>query len=64
MKKTEYFIHQVSYNQYKQGLDKVKEIRDNFISSTSIEKIVEEDIIITPVHNGNQTNFIIKLTYY
>ncbi|MEO9501594.1 hypothetical protein [Nonlabens ulvanivorans] len=63
MKKTEYFIYQVTHNQWQQGLTKVKELRDTFISNHSIEKIVDEDIKITPVA-GNQTNFVIKLTYY
>lgn len=56
-------MHQVAYNQGLQALDKVKELRDNFISNNSIEKIIDENIIITPVA-GNQVNYVIKLTYY
>ena len=63
MKKTEYFIYQIGYNQWQQALNKVKELRDNFISNNSIEKIIDENIIITPVA-GNQVNYLIKLTYY
>jgi hypothetical protein len=63
MKKTEYFMHQLAYNQWQQALDKVKELRDDFISKNSIEKIIDENIIITPVA-GNQVNYVIKLTYY
>lgn len=57
-------MHQVPFGQWKVGLERVVELRDNFIASASIEKIVEEDIITTSVHNGNQTNFVIRLTYY
>lgn len=63
MKKTEYFMYQLAYNQWQQALDKVKELRDDFISKNSIEKIIDENIIITPVA-GNQVNYVIKLTYY
>jgi hypothetical protein len=63
MKKTEYFMHQLSYNQWQQALNQVKKMRDEFISSNTIEKIIDEDIKITMVA-GNQVNYVIKLTYY
>lgn len=63
MKKTEYFIYQNAYNQWQQALTQVKKMRDEFIDSNSIEKIIDEDIKITMVA-GNQVNYVIKLTYY
>lgn len=64
MKKTEYFMYQIAHNQWQQGLNKVKELRDNFIDNSSIEKIVDEDLDVTFIAAGNQINFVIKLTYY
>lgn len=63
MKKTEYFSHQLAYNQFQHGINEVEQLRDNFIESNKIVKIIEEDIKITAVA-GNQTNFTIKLSYY
>nr|WP_299207459.1 hypothetical protein [uncultured Brumimicrobium sp.] len=63
MKKTEYFISQVGWNQFQSGLDQVKQKRDEFLSTTKIEKIIDEDIKVNGVGN-NQTIFVIKLTYY
>ncbi len=63
MKKTEYFMRQLGYNQWQQALNDLKELRDDFISKNSIKKIIDENIIITPVP-GNQVNYVIKLTYY
>lgn len=63
MKKTEYFMHQNTYNLWQQSLTQVKKMRDDFIDSNAIEKIIDEDIKITMVA-GNQVNYIIKLTYY
>ncbi|CAN0578547.1 unnamed protein product [Ectocarpus sp. 12 AP-2014] len=63
MRKTEYFMHQTSYNHGQQALTNVKTLRDNFISSNSIEKIIDESITITAVA-GNQVVYMIKLTYY
>ena len=57
-------MHQVAYNQWQQGLNKVKELRDNFISNSSIEKIIDEDLDVTFIAAGNQINLVIKLTYY
>lgn len=57
-------MNQVAYNQWQQGLNKVKELRDNFISSSTIEKIVDEDLDVTFIAPGNQINLVIKLTYY
>lgn len=54
---------QVTHNQWQQALNKVKELRDDFISKNPIKKIIDENIIITPV-TGNQVNYVIKLTYY
>lgn len=64
MKKTEYFMHQVAYNQLAIGLEKVKQMRDTFISKNSIEKIVDERVKTTFMPPGNQMIFIITLTYY
>lgn len=64
MKKTEYFMHQVAYNQLSAGLTKVKQMRDTFISDNSIEKIVDESIKTTFMAAGNQMVFVITLTYY
>jgi len=63
MKKTEYFISQVQWNQFQSGLDQVKKQRDEFLSANKIGKIIDEDIKVNGVGN-NQTIFIIKLTYY
>lgn len=63
MKKTEYFMHQNPYNQWELALKQVKKMRDDFINSNTIEKIIDEDIKITAVP-GNQINYVIKLTYY
>lgn len=56
-------MHQLAYNQWQQALTQVKKMRDEFISSNTIEKIIDEDIKITMVA-GNQVNYVIKLTYY
>ena len=63
MKKTEYFIHQNAYNLWQQSMTQVKNMRNEFIKSNSIEKIIDEDLIITSVA-GNQVIYVIKLTYY
>ncbi len=57
-------MHQVVYNQWQQGLTKVKEQRDAFISNNTIAKIVDEDLKVTFMTAGNQINMVIKLTYY
>ena len=64
MKKTEYFMHQVAYNELRTGLARVKKMRDTFISNNSIEKIVDESIKTTYMAAGNQMIFIITLTYF
>ena len=63
MKKTEYFFSQVAWNQLEIGLNQVKEKRDNFITSSNIAKIIDEDIKLFKDAN-NHTVFVIKLTYY
>ena len=56
-------MYQNVYNQWQQALTQVKKMRDEFINSNAIEKIIDEDIKITML-GGNQVNYVIKLTYY
>ncbi|APU10425.1 hypothetical protein A5M85_09055 [Cellulophaga lytica] len=63
MKKTEYFISQVAWNQTEVGLTQVTKKRDDFIRLNEIAKIDDEDIKLHK-NGNNQTVFVIKLTYY
>ena len=66
MKKTEYFLVQVAWNQPQTGIEQVIKKRDAFIekNKASIGKIDEEDIKIEYMQGANQTLFVIKLTYF
>jgi hypothetical protein len=64
MKKTEYFMVQTLYNQLPNGLVRVKKLRDDFISNSSIEKVADESIETTFLPATNEMIFIITLTYY
>lgn len=63
MKKTEYFISQVGWSKSSEGLKQVMSKRDGFLKEAQIAKIIDEDIKVTDIANG-QILFIIKLSYY
>lgn len=66
MKKTEYFLAQVVWNQTEIGIKQVTEKRNLFIEKNKeiIGKIDEEDLKIEYMQGTNQILFVIKLTYF
>ncbi|MCD9854716.1 hypothetical protein LUD75_08355 [Epilithonimonas sp. JDS] len=64
MKKTEYFMSQMSYGQYQQCLVEVKKQRNDFISTNEIKKIVDENITVTNISPSHEINMVITLIYY